>query len=104
MEIFARFRGFDWDAGNRDKNGIRHRVSTWECEEVFFNLPLVTGADDAHSDTEDRYYVLGRTNAGRLLFLVTTSRGDKIRVISARDMTRKERRVYHEIEKGDPQV
>ena len=86
--------GFQWDAGNADKNWIRHRVSRSEAEEVFFNQPLVVADDDEHSETEGRFYVLGRTNGGRLLFLVFTIRRRLIRVISARDMTKREREVY----------
>jgi uncharacterized DUF497 family protein len=88
------FVGFEWDAGNRDKNWLGHRVSTNECEEVFFNLPLLLKLDPGHSSNESRYFVLGQTNAGRPLFVAFTARGDKIRVISARDMSRKERAVY----------
>lgn len=90
--------GFDWDAGNQDKNWILHQVSWIECEEVFFNLPLVFEPDVAHSLTENRFILLGQTNAGRYLFLVFTIRNGKIRVISARDMSKNERIEY---EKGN---
>jgi uncharacterized DUF497 family protein len=86
--------GFDWDAGNREKNWQKHRVSIGECEEVFFNLPLVLQDDPIHSKTESRSLVLGQTSAGRYLFIVFTIRQDKIRVISARDMNEKERNLY----------
>ena len=95
--------GFDWDAGNRGKNA-KHRVSDDECEEVFFNLPLVLGPDEGHSAKEERHYVLGQTNADRRLFVAFTMRGTSIRVISARDMTRKERRAYHETEETGADV
>ncbi len=88
--------GFDWDEGNREKNWINHQVSTGECEEVFFNLPLLLQPDPAHSSTESRYFVLGQTNAGRHLFIAFTLRNDKIRVISARDMSKKEEVAYDE--------
>ena len=94
------FAGFQWDKGNQGKNWTRHKVSDEECEEVFFNLPVVVAPDPAHSERENRHYLLGRTNDGRRLFVVFTPRGDKVRVISARDMTRKERRAYHEAEKA----
>ena len=97
MTSLGAWTGFDWDAGNREKN-VKHRVSDDECEEVFFNLPLVLDSDEAHSQHEDRYYVLGQTHAGRNLFVALTMRGTQIRVISARDMTRKERRAYDEAE------
>jgi uncharacterized DUF497 family protein len=93
----GQWTGFDWDAGNRDKNA-KHRVSDEECEQIFFNLPLLLGPDETHSTYEDRYHVLGQTNAGRRLFIAFTKRGTLIRVISARDMTWKERRAYDEAE------
>lgn len=88
--------GFEWDEGNRTKNWERHQVSTAECEEVFFHLPLLLQEDVKHSQQEPRYYVLGKTDAGRRLFVVFTVRGTKIRVISARPMNRKERQLYDE--------
>ena len=94
---------FDWDAGNRGKN-TKHRVSDDECEEVFFNLPLVLGPDEGHSAMEERHYILGQTHAGRRLFVAFTMRGTSIRVISARDMTRKERRAYHEAEEAAAEI
>jgi uncharacterized DUF497 family protein len=86
--------GFDWDEGNIDKNWIKHQVSNSECEEVFFNLPLLLADDTKHSQDEKRYYVLGQTNAKRLLFIAFTVRENKIRVISARNMNSKEERAY----------
>lgn len=86
--------GFDWDEGNFDKNWTKHRVSNSECEEVFFNLPLLLADDKAHSQDEKRYYVLGQTNSRRWLFISFTVRENKIRVISARDMNQKEERAY----------
>lgn len=99
---------FDWDGGNAEKNWERHRVSQSECEQVFFNRPLVVADDDLHSVSEARHFVLGRTDAGRLLFLVYTVRGERVRVISARDMTRRESKEYQraqlEEDENDPQV
>lgn len=86
--------GFEWDEHNAEKNWLKHRVSPEECEEVFFNLPLVVAEVTGHSAQESRYYCLGQTGYGRLLFMVFTVRGDSIRIISARDMSRKERNVY----------
>lgn len=96
MVDLSNVTGFDWDEGNRDKNWINHQVSTNECEEVYFNFPLLLHPDPAHSSTEARYFVLGQTNAGRHLFIAFTFRNDKIRVISARDMSKKERIAYGE--------
>lgn len=88
--------GFDWDQGNQFKNWVKHQVSVSECEEVFFNLPLLLSDDPKHSQDESRYYVLGHTNKDRRLFISFTIRDTKIRVISARDMSRKERKIYAE--------
>src|SRR4030042_6292819 len=89
MDILSSVEAFDWDEGNIKKNWERHRVSHIECEEVFFNNPLVAREDKPHSTAEDRFYVLGKTDKERLLFVVFTIRSNKIRVISARDMNRK---------------
>ena len=86
--------GFDWDDGNERKNWEKHRVSDAECEEVFFNDPLVAGTDLSQSQSEARYFALGRTDADRHLFVAFTIRNELIRVISARDMTKQELRRY----------
>ena len=94
MIDLSNITGFDWDEGNRDKNWEKHQVTNGECEEVFFNLPLLLHPDLAHSQEESRYYVLGQTNRGRRLFIAFAIRNDKIRVISAREMSKKEREQY----------
>jgi uncharacterized protein len=94
LEQLARSTGFEWDAGNVDKNWTAHEVRSAECEQLFFNQPLIVAADEAHSVAEDRFFALGRTDANRLLFIAFTLRGELIRVISARDMSRKERKIY----------
>ena len=86
--------GFEWDEGNRDKNWIKHQVSNSECEEIFFNHPILINIDKKHSKTEVRFYALGHTDLNRKLFIVFTIRNNKIRVISARDMSKKERKIY----------
>jgi hypothetical protein len=88
------WEGFDWDKGNIGKNWIRHRVGDSECEQVFFNQPLIILPDVKHSSQEDRFYLLGQTDAGRCLFLAFSVRRKLVRVISARDMNRKERKEY----------
>ena len=88
--------GFQWDDGNSEKNWISHQVSRSECEQIFFNQPLIIGSDEKHSKNEDRYYALGQTDNSRLLFIVCTIRGELIRVISARDMSKKEREAYRQ--------
>ncbi len=90
----SRFTGFDWDAGNESKNRDKHQVDRFEAEQVFFNRPLLLLADEKHSAADARYFVLGVTDEGRALMVVFTGRGNKIRVISARDMSRKERQIY----------
>jgi len=87
--------GFDWDEGNTSKNWLKHKVTPSECEQVFFNQPLVVLDDPKHSKNETRYYALGQTDLKRTLFIVFTVRNNMIRVISARNMSRKERRAYN---------
>ncbi len=94
LERLAECDGFQWDAGNFRKIWEKHRVAPTECEELFFNQPLVLGKDEKHSGAEERLYALGQTDAGRLLFVAFTIRGRRIRVISTRDMSRKERSIY----------
>jgi len=93
-EDLAKCTGFDWDEGNLTKNWVRHRVAAAECEQVFFNRPLAAAADEQHSEEEPRVYVLGQTDTGRRLFIAFTTRRGLIRVISARDMNRRERAEY----------
>jgi uncharacterized DUF497 family protein len=99
MEIeLADFIGFQWDEGNLDKNLVKHKVENWECEQIFFNAPLLVLDDPSHSRAEKRWAAFGQTDAGRLLGVIFTKRGDLIRVISARDMNKKEREFYEENE------
>jgi uncharacterized protein len=92
--ILGEFTGFDWDEGNRGKNWRLHDVSDTECEQIFFNQPLLTLPDEEHADGEARYLALGRTDRGRRLAVIFTSRRDRLRVISAREMTKRERTLY----------
>ncbi len=93
-ERLSRCEGFEWDAGNAGKIWERHEVAPGEMEQVFFNRPLVAAVDFKHSGAEPRFLTLGQTDAGRRLFVVFTFRRRLIRVISARDMSRRERREY----------
>ena len=95
-ELLYNCEGFDWDEGNSEKNWISHQVAKSECEQVFFNEPLIVADDLEHSQAEKRWFVLGKTDTERLLFIVLTIRNNLIRVISARDMNKKEKEVYHE--------
>ena len=91
---FLDWEGFKWDEGNLLKNWEKHGVSASECEQIFFNNPLIAGLDEKHSKRESRYYALGITDAKRRLFVAFTVRKQRIRVVSARDMSRKERKVF----------
>ena len=87
---------FDWNEGNRDKNLIKHNVQFKESEEVFFNEPIKFLIDKKHSQKENRFFALGLTNKKRKLIISFAFRGKKIRIISARDQSKKERRLYEE--------
>jgi uncharacterized DUF497 family protein len=97
MIDLAKITGFDWDDGNARKNE-KHDVSMAEAEQIFFNDPLLLLVDTKHSHEEARYHALGKTDDGRTLHITFTLRGGgaKIRVISARDMHRKERQIYEQ--------
>ncbi len=97
--VFGTFVGFQWDRGNNNKNLIRHNVQNWECEQVFFNKPLLVLEDPGHSVAERRWAAFGKTDSGRLLVVIFTNRGNLLRVISARDMNSKERIFYEENQK-----
>lgn len=85
---------FEWDQHNIDKNWAKHKVKFTECEEVFMDPYLKILPDEKHSLTENRYLALGKTKEERLLFVIFIERKGGIRVISARDASRKERRAY----------
>lgn len=99
-EFSPNIEGFQWDEGNTDKNWRRHEVTQAEAEQVFLNRPLLVSEDPKHSADEPRYFALGRNDRGRALMVVFTLRGTLLRVISARLMSRRERRVYAEGEAG----
>ena len=92
--------GFDWDESNAEKNWRKHAVRFSECEEVFLRTPRFPPGGGRHARAEERFTALGRTALGRLLSIVSIFRGDRIRVISARDMSRKERREYSKHEEA----
>jgi len=93
---FEKFVGFQWDQGNSNKNLLKHNVEDWECEQVFFNEPLLVLDDPKHSLVERRWAAFGRTDGGRLLVVIFTKRDKLLRVISAREMNRKEILFYEE--------
>lgn len=93
--------GFEWDEGNSRKNAEKHAVSQSEAEEVFFNEPLLILEDAKHSQVEPRFHALGKTDDARPLHITFTIRrgGSLLRVISARNMHRKERAVYEQAQR-----
>jgi|SRR5580698_4110862 uncharacterized DUF497 family protein len=95
---FERVEGFECDEGNARKSVEKHGVSQSEAEQPFFNAPFLMSEDVRHSDGEPRFHALGKTDIGRLLHLTFTLRaeGTRLRVISARDMSRKERNRYEQ--------
>ena len=101
FDRLARETGFDWDQANAPKILERHGVTPGDCEQVFFNEPLLVAPDARHSGAEERWAALGRTAVGRPLTVVFTFRGGRIRPISARDMSRKERQRYAQAEADD---
>jgi len=94
-EFLRGVAGFNWDKGNAGKNETKHGVTDRESEEIFFNRPLVI-ARNARGESEIRFVALGKTYGSRLLTVVFTLRSGKIRVISARPMSRAERKLYEE--------
>lgn len=100
-EYFPDLTGFQWDAGNSEKNWLNHDVSRAETEQAFFTRPVLLKPDLQHSRMEERYYLLGRTKAGRRLTIVLTIRDTLVRPIMARDMSRRERRLF--VEETDAQ-
>ena len=95
-KIFEQLSGFQWDSGSVDKNLIKHNVENWECEQVFFNRPLIVLDDPKHSAFEKRWAAFGKTDTKRFLVVIFTRRKNLIRIISARDMNKRERKFYNE--------
>lgn len=92
---FSKIEGLDWDKGNLE-HIKKHNVKAKECEETFFNKPFIINEDESHSQKEQRFRVYGQTNKKRLLSMILTLRENKIRIISARDQSRKERKEFIE--------
>ncbi len=89
-----RYKGFEWDSGNVDKNYWKHGIFPSEAEEIFLDKNLVVVRDVKHSQSEIRYVIVGETIKKKLLFVVFTTRGEKIRIISARTANKKEEDKY----------
>ena len=96
MKILDNPDEFQWDKGNKGKNYLKHKVTDQECEEAFFDQNKKILKDLLHSNNEERYILFGQTKEKRILFIVFTVRSGKIRVISARDLNKKEKKLYEE--------
>ena len=95
-DVLRGITGFEWDEGNSAKNEAKHGVTNRESEEIFFNKPLLIARSSKGGGKEIRYVALGKTYGSRLLTVVFSVRAKRIRVISARPMSRNERKVYEE--------
>ncbi len=93
MKVIKTVFEFQWDQGNIGKNKI-HNVEDKEAEEVFFDKHRFIFIDRLHSAQEERFRIIGKTKKARLLFVVFTKRGSKLRLISARDINKKEVYLY----------
>ncbi|HPI40988.1 MAG TPA: BrnT family toxin [Pseudobdellovibrionaceae bacterium] len=95
---FDKVQGFNWDEGNSTKSFTKHGVTKLEAEEAFFNSSLIVAEDVKHSTNEPRYHLLGKTNSERKLHITFVLREilfkTYVRVISSRDMSKKEREIY----------
>ena len=90
---------FDWDEGNSTKNYSKHKIINSETEECFYNLNIIL-PDEAHSRTEKRYRLVGQTDQGKVLFIAFTIRNFKVRVISARPASLREKQRYEQTKKN----
>ncbi|HEY0511956.1 MAG TPA: BrnT family toxin [Thermoanaerobaculia bacterium] len=87
---------FEWDPAKAAENLHKHGVSFEEASSVFFDSLSATGRDPDHSLAEKRLVTFGLASTGRLLTVSHTERGQRIRIISAREATRAERKLYEE--------
>ena len=103
MDIYAKLAAlgaFEWDAGNRHKSWLKHDITPEEAEEVFINRPIFFSKDARHDYKEDRFLAMGSTHAGRLLHVTFTVRNERVRIISARPMNRRERSIFQHETQG----
>lgn len=99
MKVIKEELIFEWDKGNKEKNWVKHNVKNEECEEAFYDNDNKVFKDVLHSKIETRYDLLGKTKNNRRLYITFTTRGNKLRVISARDQNKKERFKYDQKQK-----
>lgn len=104
MKLLAQPAQFEWDKGNISKNIAKHKIRNEEAEEVFVNQPIILLKDKKHSQKEPRLMILGKTDKKRQLSVIFTQRGNKIRIISGRPMSRKERRLYEQKSKNSTKI
>jgi uncharacterized DUF497 family protein len=95
MSLLGSIAGFEWDEANIEHIS-RHKVIPEEAEQVFFDTNNALDEDIKHSTVEKRFIIIGETQKGRLLYQVFTKRGDKIRVISSRDINKRELALYRQ--------
>jgi len=100
VKILDKSIEFEWNKGNIDKN-MKHGVADKESEEIFGSKKKIFMKDEKHSLKEERYMIWGKTNVGRKLTVFFTLRNNKVRIISARDMNRKERNAYEKKIQGN---
>ena len=89
---------FEWDIGNLRKNLEKHGITQQEAEDAFFHFKLIV-PDQRHSKTEPRFGMYGQANTGKNLFIAFTIRNQRVRVISARPVNKKERILYEKTKK-----
>lgn len=88
---------FDWDDNKAEANFVKHGVSFLEAASVFDDELSITFRDPDHSADEERFVIIGHSHRGRLLFVSHTDQDDRPRIISAREVTRRERKVYENV-------
>lgn len=89
--------GFEWDNGNSTKSWIKHKVSIEEQEQAFLAEERIIAEDKKHSQLEKRFLLYGKTDKGRRLIIAFTIRNGKIRCVLARNMNRKEAKLYEKV-------
>ena len=87
---------FEWDAGKAARNLAKHGLSFQEAATVLGDPLSVTFSDPDHSRAEDRFITIGHTRRGRLVLVAHADRGRNVRIISAREATARERKIYEE--------
>jgi len=99
QEIFKNIQGFNWDSSNINKNQLKRGVSWQEAEATFRNRPIIILEDSIHSNTKNRYTLYGKSDNNRKLTIIFTIRENNFRIISARDQSKSERRIYDQVKK-----